>query len=127
MYRFADPTNKTIVRLSDGATIPCDFSNADYARIVSGGFEIAQYEPPPEQPVTVTPWQAREALRITGKLAAVNAFIDNLGGEHPAYVAYHYAERFSRASPLIAALKDQLGFTDKDLDDLFALAKTLRL
>lgn len=85
------------------------------------------YDPPPPPPLTVTPWQARTALAQQGLLDDIEALIDSLGPSNPAHIAWHYAERIRRDSPLIAALQSQIGLTDAQLDDLFALAKSLSL
>lgn len=89
--------------------------------------------PPDDSPSTpltpqfVTPWQAREALRLSGLLPAVNAHIETLGENHQAYIAWHYAERIARASPLIAGLAPVFSLTDADLDNLFITAAALNL
>lgn len=123
--RYADAARTAIRRDSDGAMIPTDPANTDYAALVASGAEIAPYEPPPAPPVTVTQWQAREALRLAGKLAAVNAFIAGLGEEHEAYVAWHYRDVIASNSPLIAALAPALGLTEAELDALFTTARSL--
>lgn len=136
-YAWADAAH-TMVRRSDGACIPADPRNSDYALIINGApatatteaippAVIAPYVAPPAPPITVTPWQAREALRLAGRLADVEAAVEALGVAHPAYIAWHYAERIRRDSPLIAALQGALGFTNEDLDDLFEVAKGLSL
>lgn len=118
----------TIIRESDGACIPPDPDNSDYAALLASGAQIAPYEePPPEIPQHVTPWQAREALRLAGLLPAINAHIEALGENHQAYIAWHYAERIARTSPLIAALAPAFGLSEQQLDDLFTTAAAQRL
>lgn len=83
--------------------------------------------PTPGVPQSVSPWQAREALRLAGLLPAVNAHIEGLGENHQVYIAWHYAERIARASPLIAALAPAFNLDDGDLDALFTTAAALSL
>ena len=90
-------------------------------------------EPMPAAPISpgvpqfVSPWQVREALRLAGLLPAVNAHIEALGENHQAYIAWHYAERIARGSPLIAGLAPVFNLTDVDLDNLFTTAAALSL
>lgn len=96
-----------------------------YEAFIAAGGVVELYVAPPAPPARVTQYQAREALRRTGNLAAVNALVNGLGEEHEAYVAWHYREVIQRDSPLIAQLAGALDFTPEVLDDLFALAATL--
>lgn len=83
--------------------------------------------PPVLTPHFVSPWQAREALRLAGLLPAVNAHIEGLGENHQVYIAWHYAERIARTSPLIAALAPVFKLSEQDLDNLFTTAAGLSL
>lgn len=126
MYRYNHAG--MIVRESDNATFEPNPSNRDYAALIASGAEIAPYEPPaPPVPQAVTPWQAREALRRAGILPQVNAHIDALGENDQVYIAWHYAERIARQSPLIAAIAPLFGLNDKALDALFVAASKLSL
>lgn len=58
-------------------------------------------------------------------LGAINRFVNGLGEEHEAYVAWHYREVITSDSPLIAALKANAGVTDDHLHAAFELARTL--
>lgn len=121
MYRYTE--SGTVIRESDGASISPDPNNSDYAALLASGAEIAPYVPPPPAvPQIVTLWQAREALRLAGLLPAVNAHIDGLGENHQVYIAWHYAERIARNSPLIAALAPVFNLSEQQLDDLFIVA-----
>ena len=124
-YRWLDAAHTHVLRLTDGANVPADPKNADFAAIDPA--DIGAFEAPPAPPLTVTPWQARTALAQAGLLDDIEALIDSLGPSNPAHIAWHYAERIRRDSPLIAALQSQIGLTDAQLDDLFALAKSLSL
>jgi len=124
-HRWGDAAHTFVIRDADGANIPANPLNRDFAALDPGA--VAAYVAPPTPPVSVTPWQAREALRLAGKLAAVEAAIEALGVTHPAYNAWHYAERIRRDSPLIAALAPALQLSDADLDALFEAARGLSL
>lgn len=90
--------------------------------------DVEAYTPPaPTIPQSVTPWQAREALRQAGLLAAVNAHIDALGDADAAYIAWHYAERIRRNSPFVESIAPLLGLTEAQLDALFSAAAGLSL
>jgi hypothetical protein len=98
------------------------------------GLTLVLYTPPPATPPepdpvpqSVTPWQAREALRLNGLLSAVNAHIDGLGDAHAAYVAWHYAERIRRNSPFVETLAPTFGLSEAQLDALFTQAASLSL
>ncbi|MGL5116505.1 MAG: hypothetical protein ACRC7C_14395 [Beijerinckiaceae bacterium] len=122
---WGDAAQTFVRRMSDGAFIPADPKNSDFAAIDLS--DIGAFIPPPAPPIAVTPWQAREALRLAGRIVAVEAAVEALGVAHPAYIAWHYAERIRRDSPLIDALKGGLSLTDADLDALFEVAKGLSL
>jgi len=90
--------------------------------------DVAPYEAPaPTVPESVTPWQAREALRLAGLLGAVNAHIDGLGDDHAAYVAWHYADRIRRNSPFVETLAPTFNLSEAQLDALFTQAAGLSL
>ena len=126
MYRYTQ--SGSVIRESDGVCISPDPANSDYAALLASGAEIAPYVPPaPSVPQFVTPWQAREALRLAGLLPAVNAHIEGLGENHQAYIAWHYAERIARASPLIASLTPAFNLSNEDIDALFVTAAGLSL
>lgn len=121
MWRYTDPNNNTIS--DDAKLVSLARGSGDYAALIASGAEIAPYVPPPPAvPQIVTLWQAREALRLAGLLPAVNAHIDGLGENHQVYIAWHYAERIARNSPLIAALAPVFNLSEQQLDDLFIVA-----
>lgn len=43
MYQYANPDNAAVLRESDGAIIPCDPANSDYALLIAQGDVIAPY------------------------------------------------------------------------------------
>lgn len=78
-------------------------------------------------PKTVTMRQARLALESQGLLDTVNANIASLEGEdgNLARIEWEYAIEIDRDNPLLQSLKTSIGFTDKQVYDLFILANTL--
>jgi hypothetical protein len=78
-------------------------------------------------PTVVTMRQARLALLQTGHLSAVNdaiAAMTGVAGE-AARIEWDYASTVERGSQFVEGMAAELGLTDDDLDDLFALAATL--
>jgi len=68
---------------------------------------------------SVTPLQARRAMRQTGVLDAVKAAV----GTNPEMQdAFDYATSFNRESTFIAQAQALLQWTDAQIDDLFRLA-----
>ena len=74
-------------------------------------------------PQAVTMRQARLALHAAGKLAAVDAAIQQSGTA--AQIEWEYAQELRRDHPLVAALTPALGMTEAELDALFAQAAAL--
>lgn len=72
---------------------------------------------------SVTRFQARSALHLTGLLTAVDAAV--AGGDTITKLAWADALNFERGSPTIAALASALGLTDEQIDGLFRTAATI--
>jgi len=129
MKHFYSPTNGYCVMDADpipmGDWVECLSRPADQLDAVWDG--EAWQSPAPLPVESVTPWQAREALRLYGILGQVNAHIDALGDADAAYVAWHYAERIRRDSPFVKSIAPLLGLSDKQIDDLFNTAAGLSL
>lgn len=94
------------------------------AQIASG----AQSPRPPEES-RVTMFQAREALRRTPSpqggtlLDRVNAYVEAHKDDQPTLgLAWEYATHVERRGAFVNALAAHLGFSDTDLDALFAAA-----
>lgn len=104
-------------------------ANATPEQIATARAVIANFDVEAERlaAISVTPWQAREALRRAGLLADVEVTVEGLGVTSEAYIAWHYAERIRRSSPLIAALAPALNLSDAQLDALFDTARGLHL
>jgi hypothetical protein len=78
-------------------------------------------------PQIVTMRQARLALLQSGHYAAVVDYITNMTGDAgiAARVTWEYSTTVERYTPLTQTLKDILGLTDAQTDELYLLATTL--
>lgn len=65
----------------------------------------------------VTNIQMRRALRTAGLLDGVNKAVNAMGDE--AADSWEYATTIPRDDPLVAALADQLGYTEAQVDAIF--------
>lgn len=80
-------------------------------------------------PESVTPRQIKRALVLSGfALSTIEGFLNNIEDEQDkalALIDWEYATEFKRNYGLVSALGPQIGFTEKQLDDLWILAETL--
>ena len=99
----------------------------DEGVVVTEAEQIAAYEAQraAERRATMacTPRQARLALASQGLYEAVQTTVVAISDQ--ARIEWEYATTVERTSPLIDAMKDALGMTDEDLDNLFELAGSL--
>lgn len=123
-----------VIRTADGACIPPDPENRDYAAYVAwcaAGNEPLPYVPPPPPPARVpdevSMGQARLALHDMGKTAAVEAALNALPepDRARARIEWDFRPSVRRDSPLVAQLGAALGLDTAALDSLFIHAATL--
>jgi len=79
--------------------------------------------PPAPVPDSVSPLQARRALRNVGLLETVNDIV--AAADDDTRDAWEYTIEVRRDSPILAELSTQLGMTSEQIDDLFRVAATL--
>ncbi len=75
--------------------------------------------------VTISPFQARAALARSGLLGQVRQLMQGKNQDSDAALAWNHATELRRDSPTVLALAGELGLTEQDLDDLFALGQTI--
>jgi hypothetical protein len=74
-------------------------------------------------PSSVSPLQARRALRQVGLIDQVNTMVAS--ADPDAKDAWEYSNQVERTNPIVLALAAQLNLNDATLDNLFRLASTL--
>lgn len=94
--------------------------------LAAGGIIDAYTATPVHVPETVSAFQARVALSRSNMLSSIQAFINNLASDDERRLAWEYATEFSRSSPSIASIASELSISEKQLDDLFILAATIK-
>ena len=128
-YKLTQTTS--IIRTTDGAFIPADPANTDYAAYLE--WLAAGNSPEPADPVTpavptvVTMRQARLALLQAGLLGTINSAVATMTGAEgdAARVTWEFSTEVRRTDPLVAQLAAQLGLDDAVLDDMFTKAAAL--
>lgn len=135
-----------IIRLDDGACIPADPANQDYAAYLDWlmeGNEPQPFEPPPAAvPTEISDRQFFQQLAVmnliteaeaiaavsTGTLPlAMAGFINQLPAEQrfAARMALQGATTFVRTNPLVETFGEMQGMTPEQIDDLWRAASLL--
>lgn len=120
---------RSIRRMEDGACIPTDPQNSDYARVLEwiaeGNALIPADAPVVEVPQTVSRFQAKAALLAAGMLSTVEAMMADPETPAVAKLAWAEALEFNRTSPTVLSMAAALQLTDAQLDELFIAASTI--
>ncbi|HEX5362333.1 MAG TPA: hypothetical protein VFW49_14800 [Fluviicoccus sp.] len=80
---------------------------------------------PVDVPQEVSRYQALAALHLAGKLAAVEAMMEDPATDQLTVLAWKNALVFKRHSPMVLNMAQALGWTDGQVDDLFITASTI--
>lgn len=119
-------TQNEMIKRSDGAFIPPDPANLDYAAYlawVAEGNTPAPYVAPPAPPLTATPLQFRLGLTQAGIRSAVEAWIPTASSD--IQDAYKYASVFVENDPLVTSAGTQFNMTPAQVHSLFETMQTL--
>lgn len=79
----------------------------------------------PELSDEISRMQARIALKRAGKLRLVETLV--AGADEEVQLVWKDAQVFKRSSPMLNSLAGALGMTEADIDDLFAVARTIEV
>ena len=117
----------SITRLADGASIPADPANTDYAAYLQWLSE--GNVPTPADPIvipvptTISMAQAQLALLAAGHLDAVEDAVEMMPRE--SQIIWRKAGTVVRGNPLVVQLAGLLGLSDADVDALFIAGAAL--
>lgn len=123
MYKL---TNTDSILREDGARIPPDPENPDYATylewVAAGNVADPADVPVAQIPQSVTPLQARRALLAANLLPQVLAAV--AAGSQETQLAWQFANSVDRNSEFTQTLAAALNLTDEQVDALFVSAIT---
>lgn len=116
-----------LVPFTASPTDPSAHGRELYQRAVAGDFgpvapHVAPISGSSPVPSSVTPLQARKALRAAGLKTQVDAYVLTLSEEQQE--EWEYCTSVERSNGLVVEAATALGMTSVEIDDLFRLAKT---
>lgn len=123
---YKKTTSDAVIRLEDGASIPNDPLNCDYAEYLRWTAEGNTPLPADAAPVVINPLsprQIRQALTRAGLRTQVETVV--AAGDQDLKDWWEFATSFERSHPMVVAMGQQLGQTAQQMDELWALGATL--
>jgi hypothetical protein len=90
--------------------------------------EVVQFREDNKRPIRISMAQARIALRRIGKLNLIAATLNTMDTslKNELTDMLEYTSHISNKGTVVQALKTHFGFTDQDIDALFAEAETVK-
>jgi hypothetical protein len=132
MYKLLE-SDSGILRIEDGAKIPKDATNIDYQKYLAW-IEDGNEPLPADVAVISIPSQvplvkAKLVLLQSGKLDQVNEIINSLPEDSRRYaqIVWEYAPSVDRSNSLVAVIKEELGLSEEELDQMFLDANSIIL
>jgi hypothetical protein len=123
MYKLTN--NNVVIRLADNASIPTVESNRDYQEFLQWVEEGNTPEQSDVIPVidSISMAQARLSLLHFNVLDEVETAIPTFG--RAAQIEWEFRPTVESNNPLVAAVKQLLGWTDEQMKAMFDYGKTL--
>ena len=118
--------SEAIIRVDDGACIPADPANTDYAQYLQWLSE--GNNPEPADPIIIptpscTPRQIRQVLTVAGLRSSVEAAV--AAGSQDLQDWWEFSTVIERTHPEVIAMGAALGQTPEQLDQLFTAGAAL--